>query len=57
MYRYISGKRKTRKNVGLLWKETGDLIIWDIEKAEVPDNFFVSVFTGKYSRQIQGLGE
>ena len=25
-YRYVSDKRKTRENVGPLWKETGDLV-------------------------------
>ncbi|GAB0180284.1 hypothetical protein GRJ2_000493700 [Grus japonensis] len=31
-YRYVSDKRKTRENVGPLWKETGDLVTWDMEK-------------------------
>ncbi|KFO10373.1 hypothetical protein N312_10965, partial [Balearica regulorum gibbericeps] len=47
MYRYISDKRKTRENVGPLQKETWDLITQDMEKAEVLNNFFASVFTGK----------
>jgi len=34
-YRYISDKRKTRENVGPLWKEKGDLVIQHMEKAEV----------------------
>ena len=34
-YRCINDKRKTRENVGPLWKETGDLVTWDMEKAEV----------------------
>ncbi|KAK4823706.1 hypothetical protein QYF61_005772 [Mycteria americana] len=33
-YRYVGDKRKTRENVGPLWKETGDLVTWDMEKAE-----------------------
>ncbi|GAB0175629.1 hypothetical protein GRJ2_000028100 [Grus japonensis] len=33
-YRYISDKRKTRENVGPLMKEMGDLVTWDMEKAE-----------------------
>jgi len=47
-YRCISDKRKTRENVGPLWKEMGDLATWDMEKTEVLD-FFTSVFTGKCS--------
>jgi len=49
LYRYVSDKRKTRENVGLLWKEMGDLVTWDIEKAEVHNDFFGSIFTGKCS--------
>ncbi|KAK4832976.1 hypothetical protein QYF61_026802 [Mycteria americana] len=48
-YRYIGDKRKTRENVGHLWKEMGDLVTWDIEKAEVINDFFALVFTGKCS--------
>ncbi|GAB0182292.1 mitochondrial enolase superfamily member 1 [Grus japonensis] len=46
-YRYISEKRRTRENVGPLWNETGDLVTEDMEKAEVLNDFFASVFTGK----------
>jgi len=35
--------------VGPLWKETGDLVTWDMEKAEVFNEFFASVFTSKCS--------
>ncbi|KAK4817455.1 hypothetical protein QYF61_015610 [Mycteria americana] len=48
-YRYVGDKRKTRENVGPLRKETGDPVILDMEKAEVPNNFFASVFVGKCS--------
>jgi len=48
-YRYISDKRKARENVGPLWKDMGDLITQKMEKAEVFNNIFVSVFTGKCS--------
>jgi len=48
-YSYAGGKRKTRENVGLLWKEMGDLVTQDMEKAEVFDDFFASVFAGKCS--------
>ncbi|GAB0208424.1 mitochondrial enolase superfamily member 1 [Grus japonensis] len=45
-YRYVSEKRRTRENVGPLWNETGDLVTQDMEKAEVLNDFFASVFTG-----------
>jgi len=48
-YRYVSDKKKTRENVDSLWKETGDLVIWDTEKAEVLKDSFASVFTGNCS--------
>jgi len=48
-YKYISDKRKARENVGPLWKEMGDLVTQDIEKAEILSDFFASVFTGKCS--------
>ena len=35
--------------MGPLWKEMGDLLTQDMEKAEVLNNFFASVFTGKCS--------
>ena len=44
-YRYVGDKRKTRENVGPLWKETGDLVSQDM----VLNDFFASVFTSKYS--------
>jgi len=40
----ISDRRKTRGNVGLLQKEVGDLVTWDVEKAEVLNDRFASVF-------------
>ncbi|GAB0204458.1 mitochondrial enolase superfamily member 1 [Grus japonensis] len=46
-YRYVSDKRRTRENVGPLWNETGDLVTQDMEEAEVLNDFFASVFTGK----------
>ncbi|KFW68190.1 hypothetical protein AS28_13777, partial [Pygoscelis adeliae] len=45
-YRYAGDKRKTRKNVGPLWNEMGDLVTRDTEKAEVLNDFFASVCTG-----------
>jgi len=46
-YGYTGDKRKTRENVGSLWKETGHLIKRDMEKAEVINDFVPSVFTSK----------
>ncbi|GAB0210106.1 mitochondrial enolase superfamily member 1 [Grus japonensis] len=46
-YRYVSDKRRTMENVGPLRNETGDLVTQDMEKAEVLNDFFASVFTGK----------
>ncbi|GAB0182313.1 mitochondrial enolase superfamily member 1 [Grus japonensis] len=56
-YRYVSDKRKTRENVGPLLKETGDLVIQDMEKAEVLNNFFALVFTGKGSSHTTQVTE
>ena len=49
-YRYVDDKRETRENVGPLWKETGDVVTQDMGKAEVLNDYFVSVFTSKCSR-------
>ncbi|GAB0207445.1 mitochondrial enolase superfamily member 1 [Grus japonensis] len=46
-YRYVSDKRRTRENVGPLRNETGNRVTQDMEKAEVLNDFFASVFTGK----------
>ena len=43
----MSDEGKTRENVGPLWKKTGDLVTQDMEKAEVLNDFFASVFAGK----------
>jgi len=43
--------------VGPLWKETGDLVTWDREKAEVLNEFFASVFTGKCSSHTIQVAE
>jgi len=44
-FKYTDGKRKTGENVVLLLNEVEDLLTQDIEKAEVPNDFFTSVFT------------
>ncbi|GAB0210078.1 mitochondrial enolase superfamily member 1 [Grus japonensis] len=46
-YRYVSDKRKMREHVGPLRNERGELVTQDMEKAEVLNDFFASVFTGK----------
>ena len=56
-YRYIGDKRKTRKNVDPLRKETGDLVTRDMEKAEVLNDFFASVFTSKCSSHTTQVAE
>ncbi|KFV00772.1 hypothetical protein N340_04752, partial [Tauraco erythrolophus] len=48
-YRYVSDKKRSRENIGPLQKETGDLATRDMEKGEVLNDFFASVFTGKSS--------
>ncbi|XP_065539137.1 uncharacterized protein LOC136016210 [Lathamus discolor] len=55
--RYIGDKRKTRDNLGPLQKEMGDLVIQDMDKAEVCNSFFASVFTGKCSSHITQVTE
>ncbi|GAB0189727.1 hypothetical protein GRJ2_001438000 [Grus japonensis] len=55
--RCIGDKWKTRENVGPLWKETGDLVTRDMEKAEVLNEFFPSVFTSKCSSHTAQVAE
>jgi len=48
-YRYVSLKKMVKESVPPLMSETGKLVVADEEKAEVLNNFFASVFTGKLS--------
>jgi len=48
---------KTRENISTLWKEVGDLVTWDMEKAEILNDFFASVFTGKSSSHTTQVTE
>jgi len=56
-YRYTSDKRKTRENVGPLWKETGDLVTQEVEKAEVLSDVFASIFIRKCSSHTTQLAD
>ncbi|PKU41566.1 hypothetical protein llap_8141 [Limosa lapponica baueri] len=56
-YKCVSDKRKTRENVGPIWKEMGDLITWDMDKAEVLNDFFASVFASKGSSHTAQVTE
>jgi len=56
-YRYVTDKRKPKENVVPLWKETEDLVAQYLEKAEVLDDFFVSVFTNKCSNHTAQVTE
>jgi len=51
IFKYISSKRKTSDNVGLLWNEAGALVMEDTEKAVLLPAFFASVFTAKAGPQ------
>ena len=41
-YKYVGDKRKTKKNVGSLLNKVGDLVMWDMDKAEVLNAFVAS---------------
>ncbi|GAB0179374.1 mitochondrial enolase superfamily member 1 [Grus japonensis] len=43
-FKYISSKRKTRENVGLLLNEVGALVMEDTEKVELLNAFFALIF-------------
>jgi len=45
-FRYVNQKRKAKDIVPLLVNKTGDLVTTGMEKDEVINNFFASVFTG-----------
>ena len=50
-FNYISSKRKTRDNVGLLLNEAGVLVMENAEKAELLNAFFALVFGAKAGPQ------
>ncbi|KAK4806230.1 hypothetical protein QYF61_013374 [Mycteria americana] len=49
--------KEDERNCTPLMSETGDLATTDMEKAEVLNNFFASVFTGKCSSHAVQLTE
>lgn len=56
-YKYIGDNRKTRKNVGPLLNEAEDLFTQNMVKAEVLNDFFLSVFISKTSLQEPKVSE
>ncbi|CAM5091720.1 unnamed protein product [Eretmochelys imbricata] len=55
-FRYFSKKKKVKESVGPLLNEGGNLVTEDVEKANVLNAFFASVFTNKVSSQTAALG-
>ncbi|CAM4664489.1 unnamed protein product [Lepidochelys kempii] len=55
-FRYVGNKKKAKKSVGPLLNEGGNLVTEDVEKANVLNAFFASVFTNKDSSQTAALG-
>ncbi|CAM5095950.1 unnamed protein product [Natator depressus] len=55
-FRYVSNKKKVKESVGPLLNEGGKLVTEDVEKANVLNAFFASVFTNKVSSQTAALG-
>lgn len=45
--KYTSSRKKTHENVGSLLSGAGDLVTRNMEKAQVLNAFFLSVFSGK----------
>ncbi|PKU30798.1 hypothetical protein llap_18899 [Limosa lapponica baueri] len=56
-YRYVRDKGKTKEDVGLLREETGYLVTQNTEKAELLNDFFASLFTGKGSNHTAQIVE
>ncbi|KFW11305.1 hypothetical protein N327_10989, partial [Fulmarus glacialis] len=56
-YRYVSQKKKVKESIAPLMNTSGNLVTMD-KKAEVLNNFFVSVFTGdlsSHTSHVDGL--
>ncbi|CAM5140018.1 unnamed protein product [Natator depressus] len=55
-FRHVSNKKKVKESVGPLLNEGGNLVTEDVEKANVLNAFFASVFMNKVSSQTTALG-
>ncbi|CAM5115567.1 unnamed protein product [Eretmochelys imbricata] len=55
-FRYVGNKKKVKESVGPLLNEGGNLVTEDVEKANVLNTFFASVFMNKVSSQTTALG-
>ncbi|CAM5082708.1 unnamed protein product [Natator depressus] len=55
-FRYVSNKKKVKESVGPLLKEGGNLVTEGVEKANVLNAFFASVFMNRVSSQTVALG-
>ncbi|CAM2109003.1 unnamed protein product [Caretta caretta] len=55
-FRYVGKKKKAKESMGPLMNEGGNLVTEDVEKANVLNAFFASVFTNKVSSQTAALG-
>jgi len=55
--KYTSTKKKSRENVGPLLSGTRALVTQDMEKSEVPNAFFASVFASMTSLQESQVPE
>ncbi|CAM4601352.1 unnamed protein product [Lepidochelys olivacea] len=55
-FRYVGNKKKAKESVGPLLNEGGNLVTEDVEKANILNAFFASVFTNKVSSQTAALG-
>ncbi|CAM4696941.1 unnamed protein product [Caretta caretta] len=55
-FRYVGNKKKAKESVGPLLNEGGNLVTEDVEKDNVLNAFFASIFTNKDSSQTAALG-
>ena len=51
-YRYFALERKDKERVSPLMDENGELLITNMEKAKVLNNFFASVFTASQAFKV-----